>query len=216
MAATRTMTKTAATLQELIDGNSRYVQGSLDNCKADPELVKKLSSGQAPKAIVLACSDSRSPPELIFDQGLGDLFIVRVAGNVVSPHALGSILYAISNLGSRLVMVLGHTKCGAVAATVDAFKQGNKGEADAEDPISSLVAAIHPAVDRCKAKHGDKEDAEFKGEVAKHSSVSSGEAVAQCLAKRLPSELKSEVSVVAAIYNIEDGTVDVLETLPVA
>jgi carbonic anhydrase len=205
----------AIVLQDLIDGNNRFLQGTLEKCKADPELVKKLSGGQAPKAIVLACSDSRSPPELIFDQGLGDLFIVRVAGNIVSPNALGSILYAISHLGSKLVVVLGHSKCGAVAATVDAYKGGHKGHADAEDPISSLVAAIHPVVHHCHTKGPEKEDAEFKGEVAKQNSVHAAKEVAKCLGKRLPSELKPEVSVVASIYNIEDGKVDILEALPV-
>lgn len=98
--------------------------------------------GQKPKAIVLTCSDSRVPPEILFDSGLGELFVVRVAGNIVNEHELGSIEYAVEHLGTRLIIVLGHTKCGAVQATYDAYPSTG----DVNDGIGSLVASIYPAV----------------------------------------------------------------------
>lgn len=100
------------------------------------------TKGQKPKAIVLTCSDSRVPPEILFDSGLGELFVVRVAGNIVNEHELGSIEYAVEHLGTRLIVVLGHTKCGAVQATYDAYPSAG----DINDGIGSLVASIYPAV----------------------------------------------------------------------
>ncbi|PRW44574.1 carbonic anhydrase [Chlorella sorokiniana] len=109
-------------LEQLIEGNRRFAKGQQQGCvHPDDQLRERLRGGQAPKAVVLTCSDSRMPPELIFDQGFGDLFVVRVAGNIVSEHVLGSISYALQNLGTRLVLVLGHTKCGAVKAAVAEF-----------------------------------------------------------------------------------------------
>ncbi|KAI7835940.1 hypothetical protein COHA_010173 [Chlorella ohadii] len=114
--------KAAQALEQLIEGNRRFVKGQQQGCvHPDEHLRERLRGGQAPKAVVLTCSDSRMPPELIFDQGFGDLFVVRVAGNIVSEHVLGSISYALQNLGTRLVLVLGHTKCGAVKAAVAEF-----------------------------------------------------------------------------------------------
>jgi carbonic anhydrase len=218
MAFTGATPSNAAELQELIDGNQRFVEGNLQNCKADNKLVKQLAAGQAPKTVVLACSDSRSPPELLFDKGLGDLFVVRVAGNLAAgPHAAGSVLFAVAQLKSRVIVVLGHTKCGAISATVDAYKAGkSSGPPDAKDPISSLVADIHPAVHSCHSHgHSGKDDATFKDEVVKENSKASARSVVKLLADKLPAETQAEVTVVAAVYNIEHGGVDILEVMPV-
>lgn len=134
-----------AALKNLMDGNKRYVEGKMSGTKVcDLEARQKLVAGQHPYAIILACSDSRVPPELLFDEGLGEIFVVRVAGNVAEKGAvLGSVEYAAEHLGVPLVMVLGHEKCGAVKATVD-----SKGHA--EGNIGSIVSAIGPAIGQAK------------------------------------------------------------------
>ena len=114
-----------------------------------------LSKSQKPYAIILSCSDSRVPPELIFDKGLGEVFVVRVAGNIPDPVVLGSIEYAAEHLGSPLVMVLGHERCGAVTATVD-----SKGKTTGSANIDAIVKAIEPnmklATKDCDACKGEK------------------------------------------------------------
>jgi carbonic anhydrase len=127
-----------AVLKELAAGNARYVAGKLTLATATPARRAEVVRGQHPKAIVLGCSDSRVPPELLFDQGIGDLFVVRVAGNVAAPDTLGSVEYAAGHLGTPLVVVLGHTGCGAVAA---ACAGGH-----AEGHVEAIVEEIRPAV----------------------------------------------------------------------
>lgn len=104
--------------QSLKDGNQRFISGKPAACTNTPAKRARLTESQAPNAIVLSCSDSRVPPEQIFDQGLGKVFTVRVAGNVLNSDAIASIEYAISHLGSHLIVVLGHDSCGAVSAAV--------------------------------------------------------------------------------------------------
>jgi carbonic anhydrase len=104
--------------QELLLGNERFVQGQMQYQHQDAERRQELLSGQHPLVAVLCCSDSRVPPEVIFDQGLGDLFVVRTAGNVVDDVALGSLEYAVEHLHVHLLLVLGHSRCGAVTAAV--------------------------------------------------------------------------------------------------
>ena len=108
-----------AALAKLIAGNRRYVQHRQQYPDQSLPHRKELVSGQHPFAVILGCADSRVPPELLFDQGLGDLFVIRVAGNLVDDVVLGSIEYAVEHLGTKLIMVLGHEKCGAVSAAVE-------------------------------------------------------------------------------------------------
>ena len=136
-------------LKLLLAGNQRFVAGSLKSVTQD-ELAQRraeLAQGQKPFAIVVCCSDSRVGPEIVFDQELGNLFVVRTAGEVLAAAGIGSIEYAVAHLGSPLLMVLGHEHCGAVAAAV----------ADAKEPgqIASIVKAIRPAVARTRAEPGD-------------------------------------------------------------
>jgi carbonic anhydrase len=136
--------------RRLVEGNVRYAAGKplrLDH-SARREVTAK---GQNPSAIVLGCSDSRVPPEVVFDQGLGDLFIVRVAGNIADDVALGSMEYAVGHFATPLIVVLGHEKCGAVSATVEVAKSGTM----PGPHISSLVRAIEPAVEASKGLPGD-------------------------------------------------------------
>ena len=132
-------------LGQLMAGNRRFVEGEGTlNALNRPTRRRALATGQAPCAVVLGCADSRVPVESVFDQGLGDLFVVRVAGNFAKPSQIGSIEYAVANLGTRLVVVLGHTCCGAVRATVDALLE------PAPNPsphLGEIVEAITPAVE---------------------------------------------------------------------
>jgi carbonic anhydrase len=129
-------------LQKLEEGNARFVAGA-----AKPDWFADLSEAQHPFATILGCSDSRVPPEILFDQGLGDLFIVRVAGNVVGAGVLGSLGYALEHLHTPLFVVLGHEKCGAVQAALSAKFQGHR----EQRTIGELVDAIVPALEGIEA-----------------------------------------------------------------
>lgn len=134
-------------IQRLIAGNERYASGHPLHLHQDVDRRTEVAAGQHPIAVVVGCSDSRVPPEIVFDQGLGDIFVVRVAGNVVDDQALGSIEYAVEHLGAHLIVVLGHEKCGAVQAAVDG------GEVPGH--IDSIVQAIKPAVDQARSQPGN-------------------------------------------------------------
>lgn len=136
------------TAQEALDrlraGNRRYMAGAAGAAlRADPSRLAELTQGQAPFAIVLGCSDSRVPVELVFDQGLGDLFVIRVAGNIVAPSQIGSIEFAAEQFATRLVVVLGHTQCGAVLATLAELERPS---ADRSPNLRAIVDRIRPAV----------------------------------------------------------------------
>jgi carbonic anhydrase len=137
----------ASPLDMLKAGNARFVVGQPIHANQSVDRRMEVAGGQRPFAIIVGCSDSRVPPEIVFDQGLGDLFVVRVAGNILDDHALGSIEYAAEHLHVPLVVVLGHDKCGAVQAAVSG--------GDAPGHIGSLVEAIEPAVEDAKSEQGD-------------------------------------------------------------
>lgn len=128
-------------LQAMMDGNKRFTQGQLTSFNEDlKELKEKTAEGQAPFAAVLSCADSRVPVELVFDQSIGHLFVVRVAGNVVTPELIASLEYGVAVLGTKALLVLGHASCGAVKATIEAKAVPGQ--------ISVLYRAIRPAVDQ--------------------------------------------------------------------
>jgi carbonic anhydrase len=158
--------------------------------------MRAIAAGQHPFAIILGCADSRVPPEIIFDQGLGDLFVIRVAGNILDDAILGSIEYAVEELGTALVLVLGHERCGAVAATVK--------HAEVVGHISTLINAIQPAVDRAKNKPGDLLDNAVRANI---------ELVVAQLKSSMPVAdlvLKNKLTVVGAQYNLKCGSVDLI------
>src|SRR6184192_4185539 len=130
-------------ISKLKEGNGRYAGGNLQHPGQTTERRAELANTQHPFATIVSCSDSRVPPEIVFDQGLGDLFVVRVAGNVIDDHGLGSIEYAVDHLGARLIVVLGHQSCGAVKAAKETIAAKSK----APGHIQSLVTAIQPAVE---------------------------------------------------------------------
>jgi carbonic anhydrase len=139
------MISASEAIQRLKEGNQRFVSGvrSIDNIVKQSQRSDFIG-GQAPFAIILGCSDSRVPAEIVFDQGLGDLFVIRVAGNIVAPSQIGSVEFAAELFGTPLVVVLGHSMCGAVTATIEAL------ETDANDHstnVLSIVNRIRPVVE---------------------------------------------------------------------
>jgi len=134
-------------LQNLIEGNKRYLTGKSIHPNQTAEYRIDIAKDPHPFAIILSCSDSRVPPEIIFDQGIGDLFVVRNAGNILNNEVLGSIEYAVEFFGVKLIVVMGHSSCGAVSAAVQGGEFGGH--------INFLVDAIQPAVEKAKFKNGD-------------------------------------------------------------
>ena len=158
-AATKPEASPDAVWADLMAGNRRFVAGKPRQHMVVP-LRKKLASGQSPDVIILSCSDSRVSPELVFDQSLGDLFVVRTAGNVADPVALGSIEYAVDHIHSPVLVVMGHQKCGAVSAACS-------GEKMPSDNLEAIMNKIGPAVNQAKtyAKGDDLLDAAIKDNV---------------------------------------------------
>lgn len=184
-----------ATLQA---GNARFAAGKPKHPHASPARRAEIAKGQHPKAAILGCADSRVPPELIFDEGLGDLFVVRVAGNVADAVDVGSLEYAVEHLGVGLVVVLGHHACGAVKATADAG-------GEAEGNIGAIVREIAPAVNQAKASPGK----EGLVNDAVHLNASR---TAAALRERSPMLKKAldekKLKIVPAVYDLETGRVE--------
>jgi len=141
-------------LQKLLEGHRRYVAGKPLHPRQTAARRAAVAQGQRPIAVILGCADSRVPPEILFDQGLGDLFVIRLAGHIVTDAVLGSIEYAVAEFGVPLLMVLGHERCGAVKAAVEAVTGGGTSPGH----IAAVVNAIKPAVERVKGAPGDVVD----------------------------------------------------------
>lgn len=131
-------------LEKLVQGNKRFVELEQKHPDEDKKRRKEMLKGQHPFVVILSCSDSRVPPELIFDQGLGDIFEIRNAGNVLDEHVIGSIEYAVMHCGVKLIVIMGHEDCGAIAATLSGVSETKY--------IKSLEDSIQPAVEDCKKK----------------------------------------------------------------
>ncbi|MEW6117612.1 MAG: carbonic anhydrase [Nitrospirota bacterium] len=187
---------------KLMDGNKRFVSGSLSSKDVGDAKRKELLKGQSPYAIVVACSDSRVAPEIIFDEGLGSIFVVRVAGNVLDPVALGSIEYAAEHLHSPLLVILGHEKCGAVAATLDA-----KGKP--EGNIGAIVQKIMPAVKKAKAKGGTKDDI-LNNAIKENVMLSNAYMLKKSPVLKHLIE-SGALKVVTAVYHLGSGEVEILQ-----
>jgi len=199
-------------LQKLMDGNKNFVENKLTNAAmSDAATRTSLAKSQKPYAVILTCSDSRVPPEIVFDKGLGEIFVVRVAGNIPDPVVLGSIEYAAEHLGSTLIMVLGHERCGAVTATVD-----SKGKSTGSPNIDAIVKVIQPSVKLaardCDACKGEKKCAETKKNEfvecvidANAKTVAADLTKKSMILKHLVEEKK--IRIVAAKYDLDDGMV---------
>jgi len=186
-----------AILDRLMSGNKRYASARQLHANLTSERRTELKDGQCPIAIILGCSDSRVPPELIFDQGLGDLFVVRVAGNILDDVVLGSIEYAASHLGTSLLMILGHSRCGAIEATA--------ARGSMEGHLPCLAEAIQPSLDEVKGKPGDLINNAAKANakiIAEKLSLSG-----PILTERVNT---AKLKVVAAFYDLDTGLVEVI------
>ncbi len=140
-------------LSRLIDGNTRFADGNPRLARgATPLDPDRYSGPQKPFAVIVSCSDSRVPPEILFDQGIGDLFVVRSAGHVVDSIQLGSVEFGVDVLGTRLVVVLGHSECGAVLSTLESLRNG---AAPASTHLGAIIDAVAPAVEPLLRRHGD-------------------------------------------------------------
>jgi len=187
-------------LRRLLSGDKRFVAGKSEEPHGAALVERRhaLAKDQKPFAVIVSCSDSRVPPELVFDVSLGDLFVVRTAGEVVDAVALGSIEYAVEHLGTRLIVVMGHQRCGAVSAAVS-------GATETGD-IPDVLKAISPAIEETKGQSGDRIDNAVR-------------ANARDIAKRLqnagpiiaPLVKTGEVKIVAAYYSLDTGQVELLK-----
>lgn len=199
-------------LTRLQEGNRRFVSGRPINAAVTGPLRRaEVAGGQEPFAIVLGCSDSRVPAEIVFDQGLGDLFVIRVAGNIVAPSQVGSVEFAAGAFGTRLVVVLGHSMCGAVTATLDALTGADLSQSK---NLRSIVDRVSPAMlplletglrnDRdAIIRHAVRANVRSSTDHLRHGSE---------LLENLT--LRDGLRIVGAEYSLETGEVDFFEGLP--
>lgn len=198
------------TSEQIIDklkaGNDRFLAGeSEQNSVLSLQKLKEFAkNGQVPKAIVLCCSDSRAPVEMIFDQDIGDLFVIRVAGNIVAPSLVGSIEFALSTFGTRLIVVMGHTQCGAISATLDHIHHAQVPSSEnIHDIVSRIKPHIYPIAQMRDISRQEQlirsVEANVMASVAQISSSS-----------RLVEELLSQnqLTIAGAVLNISSGKVD--------
>ena len=190
-------------IDALLEGNQRFQNSSRANRNLI-EQVKDTSGGQYPFAVILSCIDSRIPTEMIFDQGVGDIFNARVAGNFSNEDILGSIEFACKLAGSKLIMVLGHTSCGAVKGACDDAKLGN---------LTQMLAKIKPAVDSVKTEPGEERNSSnlnFVNEVARQNVLLTIEAIksnSPVLKEMLDNK---EIDIVGAMYDVASGSVELI------
>ena len=197
-------------LERLRAGNARFVANEPSREFSDVERAR-LASGQEPFAVILGCSDSRVPTEVVFDQGLGDLFVIRVAGNIVAPSQVGSIEFAAQKFATRLVVVLGHTHCGAVEATIDELQQPAEKQSR---NIAAIVGRIQPSVmdllERGDVTDRDdlmrravRENVRYSTNALRHGSEIIEELI-----------VKGELLIVGAEYSLDTGVVEFFDGTP--
>ena len=182
-------------LQRLKDGNARFVADHLDGKLQDSKRRDVLTSGQEPYAIVLSCADSRVVPELAFDTGLGELFVVRVAGNIANPSSIASIEYAVAHCGSSVIVVMGHQSCGAVTAAIAGGDNGYN--------INQLLAFIAPAI-------AASDEGASVNDIVKTNAILTVKSLmdqSQIIRDAVTNET---VTVIPAYYNLDSGKVDFL------
>lgn len=188
---------TTAAKQLLVDGNKRYVNNKVLPDDLSNTRRKNLSAnGQKPLAVIVSCSDSRVPPELVFDQALGDLFIIRNAGNVIDPVVLGSVEYGVEHLNAPLVVVLGHEKCGAVKATIDG--------GEASQNVTSIIDKIKPSFEKVKTKTKDANEI-YSMTIDENIKNSMANINGSPIIQKLVQEKK--ITVIGAKYHMDTGEV---------
>ena len=200
------MLSASEALVRLKAGNHRYVSGERQiDTAASQARRDALALGQEPFAIILGCSDSRVPAEIVFDAGLGDLFVIRVAGNIVAPSQVGSVEFAAARFGTRLVVVLGHTKCGAIQATLEELARPS--EAQSRN-LRSIVDRIRPAVVAMHATNLHRDPDELARHAVRANIMLSVDHLRHGSDILEQLTLKDGLQVVGAEYSIESGMVE--------
>ena len=201
-------------LRRLRDGNRRFVSDIRHGAAPDTQTRRsELVAGQEPFAIILGCSDSRVPAEIVFDQGLGDLFVIRVAGNVVAPSQIGSVEFAAERFGTRLVVVLGHSMCGAVLATIEELERPSESRSP---NLNAIVSRIRPSVEVLMETELRRDrDALIRQAIranirASVNQLRHGSSILEQLIQN------DGLVVIGAEYSLEAGSVDFLDDLPSA
>ncbi len=185
-------------IEILKEGNKCFATNHLHKRDYNAQLNESLA-GQHPWAIVLSCIDSRVPVEVIFDQGLGDLFVTRIAGNVVNGDVLGSMEYACEHAKSKVVVVMGHECCGAVHAACEHVEAGN---------MTEMLAKIQPAIDKADIEGGDHHSEEFEDRVMRHNVQNMVEVVRKNSEILRELEEKGEIKIVGAVFDMHSGLVE--------
>ena len=200
-------------LERLREGNRRFASDARDRDASATQSMRRLelTEGQEPFAIILGCSDSRVPAEIVFDQGLGDLFVIRVAGNIVAPSQIGSVEFAADRFHTRLVVVLGHSSCGAITATLEELRRPTK---DQSRNLHSIVDRVRPSVEALMhtsiahdadtlVHHAVRANIRMSANQLRH-----GSEILEQLIER------SGLVVVGAEYSLETGVVDFFDGVP--
>lgn len=203
--------KTSDPLVLLKDGNKRFCTNQMLHQHQDRETVMDLTKGQEPFAIVISCSDSRVTPEIIFDQGLGDLFSIRTAGNVMADFEEGSIEYAAEHLGTKLVVVLGHTHCGAIKAFMDVKLTHDDDSHGEMGHIQSIINKLDSEEEECEVFDCDGNAEDTYDKAVRANIIHGVKQLKECdpFLSNLYKDHKIEI--VGAIYHIESGEVEFLE-----
>lgn len=192
-----------AVLKDLMSGNERYMKNDLT--KRDlPAQVAQTAAGQYPKAVILSCLDSRVPVEYVFDQGVGDVFTARVAGNFVNEDILGSMEFGAKVAGSKLILVLGHEECGAIIATIDDVRLGN---------ITPMLEKLQPAVRASEDFKGEKssKNPEYVAHVCENNVMLTIENIRERSPILKEMEEKGEIMIVGAVYDLDTGKVSLMD-----
>lgn len=198
-------------LDRLREGNRRFASNVNSGSGRIDTRPAEVVAGQEPFAIILGCSDSRVPAEIVFDQGLGDLFVIRVAGNIVAPSQIGSVEFAAAKFGTRLVVVLGHSHCGAIEETLQQLQESSENRSD---NLKSIVDFVRPSVEPLLAQGiGDDRDAVIEQAVRANIRASAehmrhGSVILEDL------ERDEDLVIVGAEYSLETGLVDFFDGVP--
>lgn len=203
-----------AGLERLKEGNRRFVSSAVSAAGAQFDVRRaEVAAGQQPFAIILGCSDSRVPAEFVFDQGLGDLFVIRVAGNIVAPSQVGSVEFAAAAFNTRLVVVLGHSQCGAIVATVNELRRPTENQSR---NLRSIVDRVRPSVEALLNAGFDGDDAALIRHAVRANIRASVDHLRHGSALLEELIQKEGLAVVGAEYSLETGEVDFFDTLDLA
>ncbi len=191
-----------AVIKSLQEGNGRFASNNV-TARDHSAMVRQAAHGQFPKAVILSCLDSRIPVEDVFDKGIGDLFVGRIAGNFANIDLLGSMEFGCRVMGAKLILVLGHESCGAITSAIDSVKQGN---------ITAMLANIKPAIDASQDFPGDKtsKNPEFVSYVLKNNVIHTIKFIREKSPILKEMEDKGQIRIVGAYYNMQHGTVTFL------